>query len=191
MPGRSACSAALPAIRPDIDRHLALIAGTSSCVMAMSAEPRPFAGVWGPVFRRGPAGALAERGRPVGDRRAARPSDRLAWRGRRAEGRPMHAQDRRARSRELRAAEGARPRRPPARAAGFPRQPLAARRSACARRDQRADARRLLRQPVPALLAHLRRHRARRPAHPRCAERRTAMSSTRCTSPAATPRTRC
>lgn len=36
--------------RPGIERHLALIAGTSSCVMAMSAEPRPFAGVWGPYF---------------------------------------------------------------------------------------------------------------------------------------------
>lgn len=33
-----------------LDRHLALIAGTSSCVMAMSEEPRPFAGVWGPYF---------------------------------------------------------------------------------------------------------------------------------------------
>lgn len=33
-----------------IERHLALIAGTSSCVMAMSAEPRSFAGVWGPYF---------------------------------------------------------------------------------------------------------------------------------------------
>ncbi|GAB4395047.1 MAG: FGGY-family carbohydrate kinase [Kiloniellaceae bacterium] len=31
-----------------IDRHLALIAGTSSCVMALSAEPRPTQGVWGP-----------------------------------------------------------------------------------------------------------------------------------------------
>ncbi|MEQ1900005.1 MAG: FGGY-family carbohydrate kinase [Devosia sp.] len=31
-----------------IDRHLALIAGTSSCVMAMSADPRPARGVWGP-----------------------------------------------------------------------------------------------------------------------------------------------
>ncbi len=31
-----------------IDRHLALIAGTSSCVMALSAEPRPTPGVWGP-----------------------------------------------------------------------------------------------------------------------------------------------
>jgi FGGY-family pentulose kinase len=31
-----------------IDRHLALIAGTSSCVMAFSKEPRPFAGGWGP-----------------------------------------------------------------------------------------------------------------------------------------------
>ncbi len=35
---------------PTIDRHLALIAGTSSCVMAMSTEPRPFDGVWGPYF---------------------------------------------------------------------------------------------------------------------------------------------
>jgi FGGY-family pentulose kinase/HAD superfamily hydrolase (TIGR01509 family) len=36
--------------RATIDRHLALIAGTSSCVMAMSPEPRSFAGVWGPYF---------------------------------------------------------------------------------------------------------------------------------------------
>jgi FGGY-family pentulose kinase len=33
-----------------IDRHLALIAGTSSCVMALSAEDRPINGVWGPYF---------------------------------------------------------------------------------------------------------------------------------------------
>jgi FGGY-family pentulose kinase len=33
-----------------IDRHLALIAGTSSCVMALSAEARPTAGVWGPYY---------------------------------------------------------------------------------------------------------------------------------------------
>lgn len=33
-----------------IDRHLALIAGTSSCVMALSAEARPTSGVWGPYF---------------------------------------------------------------------------------------------------------------------------------------------
>ena len=33
-----------------IDRHLALIAGTSSCVMALSAEARPTQGVWGPYF---------------------------------------------------------------------------------------------------------------------------------------------
>lgn len=33
-----------------IDRHLALIAGTSSCVMALSAEDRPISGVWGPYF---------------------------------------------------------------------------------------------------------------------------------------------
>jgi FGGY-family pentulose kinase len=33
-----------------IDRHLALIAGTSSCLMAFSNEPRPFAGGWGPYY---------------------------------------------------------------------------------------------------------------------------------------------
>ncbi|WP_340119487.1 FGGY-family carbohydrate kinase [Pelagibius sp. 7325] len=36
--------------RAAIDRHLALIAGTSSCVMALSAEPRPTQGVWGPYY---------------------------------------------------------------------------------------------------------------------------------------------
>ena len=33
-----------------IDRHLALVAGTSSCVMALSPEDRPTTGVWGPYF---------------------------------------------------------------------------------------------------------------------------------------------
>ncbi len=35
---------------PGISRHLALIAGTSSCVMALSPEPQPFSGFWGPYF---------------------------------------------------------------------------------------------------------------------------------------------
>ncbi|WP_420961485.1 FGGY-family carbohydrate kinase [Brucella sp. IR073] len=34
----------------EIDRHLALIAGTSSCVMALSQTPRPTPGVWGPYY---------------------------------------------------------------------------------------------------------------------------------------------
>lgn len=33
-----------------IDRHMALIAGTSSCVMAFSPGPRPTHGVWGPYL---------------------------------------------------------------------------------------------------------------------------------------------
>ena len=32
------------------DRHLALIAGTSSCVMAFSGNPRMVPGIWGPYF---------------------------------------------------------------------------------------------------------------------------------------------
>lgn len=35
----------------EIDRHLALIAGTSSCVMAFSNEARPTKGVWGPYLK--------------------------------------------------------------------------------------------------------------------------------------------
>lgn len=35
---------------PDVGRHLALIAGTSSCVMAFSATPRMTPGVWGPYL---------------------------------------------------------------------------------------------------------------------------------------------
>lgn len=32
----------------DVDRHLALIAGTSSCVVAIASAPRPAKGLWGP-----------------------------------------------------------------------------------------------------------------------------------------------
>ena len=59
----------------------------------------------GPVFRRRAAGALAVRGRPVGDRRAARSSDPLAWRRRRA-GRRHARQDRRARHASCAQTEG-------------------------------------------------------------------------------------
>lgn len=37
----------------DVDRHLALIAGTSSCVMAFSTEPRFVPAIWGPYFGAG------------------------------------------------------------------------------------------------------------------------------------------
>ncbi len=35
---------------PGIERHLALIAGTSSCVMGFSRQPRAAAGIWGPYL---------------------------------------------------------------------------------------------------------------------------------------------
>ncbi len=34
----------------EIGRHLALIAGTSSCIMALSAQAKPVPGIWGPYF---------------------------------------------------------------------------------------------------------------------------------------------
>ena len=34
----------------EIERHLALIAGTSSCIMALSADAKPVPGIWGPYF---------------------------------------------------------------------------------------------------------------------------------------------
>ena len=43
-----------------LDRHLALIAGTSSCVMALSAEARPTPWRLGAVLRCGAAGMLAQ-----------------------------------------------------------------------------------------------------------------------------------
>lgn len=50
----------------NIGRHLALIAGTSSCVMAMSPQPRPFPGVWGPYYGAGlPELWLSEGGQSV------------------------------------------------------------------------------------------------------------------------------
>jgi FGGY-family pentulose kinase len=36
--------------RDEIERHMALIAGTSSCVMAMSTDKKSFAGGWGPYW---------------------------------------------------------------------------------------------------------------------------------------------
>ena len=115
----------------EIERHLALIAGTSSCVMAFVADAAARPRRLGPLPRRRAPRPLAERGRPVRLRRAARPPPPPARPRRRPprHPRPRHRPRRRA------------PRAPtpdlaaaPARPARLPRQPLAARRPARARR---------------------------------------------------------
>ena len=51
MPARSARSAACSGRAPSaLDRHIAMIAGTSTCHMALSLEPRAVPGVWGPYY---------------------------------------------------------------------------------------------------------------------------------------------
>jgi FGGY-family pentulose kinase len=88
----------------NIGRHLALIAGTSSCVMAMSPDPQPFAGVWGPYFGAALPGLwLSEGGQSA---TGALLDHIIRWHG--AGGEPdaaMHAKIAR-RVAELRATEG-------------------------------------------------------------------------------------
>ena len=81
----------------DLERHLALIGGTSSCLMALAAAPRPIPGIWGPLPRRRPPRPLAQRGRPVRLRRAPRPPPPPARpRAHPREPRPRHCPRRRA-----------------------------------------------------------------------------------------------
>ncbi len=81
----------------DLDRRLAMIAGTSTCHMAVSAQPRAIPGVWGPYFGamipglwlneggQSATGALLDHvldwhaeGRALGADRHARIADRIA-----------------------------------------------------------------------------------------------------------------
>jgi FGGY-family pentulose kinase len=87
-----------------IDHHLGLIAGTSSCVMALSTEARPTPGVWGPYFGAVlPNCWLNEGGQSA---TGALLDHIIRWHG--AGGEPSPAMHQRIASRiaELRAAEG-------------------------------------------------------------------------------------
>jgi FGGY-family pentulose kinase len=88
----------------DAERHMGLIAGTSSCVMALSSDPRPVQGVWGPYFEAVLPGLWMNEG---GQSATGALLDHIiAWHG--AGGQPNPANHRRIvdRVRELRAIEG-------------------------------------------------------------------------------------
>ena len=160
----------------ELDRNIALIAGTSTCHMALSVEPRRVSGVWGPYYGavapglwlneggQSATGALLDhilvvhaQGAALGDRGHAVVLERIA---------ALRAEQGEAFAARLLVL------------AGFLRQPLAARRSACGWRDQRADPRRLARRPGPALFRHRGRRRLRHAAHPGRPQRARATRST-------------
>jgi ribulose kinase len=88
----------------DTERHMGLIAGTSSCVMALSPDPRPVQGVWGPYFEAVLPGLWMNEG---GQSATGALLDHIiAWHG--AGGQPNPANHGRIadRVRELRAIEG-------------------------------------------------------------------------------------
>ena len=154
--------------------------------MALSAEPRPIARRLGALFRRG-AARTAGSTRAASRRPARCSTTSSAGTARAATPDAGHAS--RASPRASWSCARPRGRTSPRRLHVLPdfhgnRSPLADPQRA--RRDQRPDAGCRLRQPVPALLAHCGRHRARHAAHPRGARTRAAMASTRCMSPAAT-----
>lgn len=87
-----------------LDRHMALIAGTSSCVMALSSEPLASPGIWGPYFGAAlPEGWLVEGGQSA---TGALLDHIIRWHG--AGGEPDGTMHRKITERimELRAAEG-------------------------------------------------------------------------------------
>ena len=171
-----------------MDRQIAMIAGTSTCHMALSAEARPVPGVWGPYLGAVLPGLWLEEAGQSASGALLDHIVALHAASASLEGNPHAALV--ARIAELRATEGRGVRARPACAARLPRQPLALGRSACDRGDQRADAGqlagctgRLYYRTAVAIALGTR--------HILDALEPKAGASTRCTSPAATPRIRC
>ena len=134
---------------PEMERNLALIAGTSSCVMVLAAAAASCPASGAPTSAARCPGSGSPRAASPPPARSSITSSACTATRHPGAARPRRRPGRRAPRRH------AGPRAAPARPARLSRQPLPRSRPARARRHLRPAARRFLRRALPALLAHV------------------------------------